>query len=715
MQRETRSLTWFRELCFGPALTGAPASTAGVPSLAAVALLAVGLSGGVCSAASDGQNGAKPQFGSWGVELAGMDRSVKPGDDFYAFVNGNWSKNSVVPPDRPYVGAAADLTILTEDRLTDVVVALATEPYESLSEDERKLRDFYDAFLDQMAIDAAGLSPVKKDLDFIAGLNTHEDVAAAMGRPDLDLAGPLGMSIAIDFKNTNRYAVMVAQAGLPMDRDYYLKEDKDVAKAREAYRKHLSQMFALANLSDPNRRAAAVYDLELKLAQAQWSDVENRNPDKLYNPMSLRELKALAPQFPWDAYVKAAGIPQSGPRGERQMIVAQLSAFPVIAKIFADTPVAVWRDYIVVHYLDTYSAFLPKAFDEETFTFFGTALQGRTQQLPRAARAAHLLGGAMGFGLGKLYVEKYFPPQAQAKIAALVDNLIKVYEADIGTLTWMSEATRAKALDKLHHLAVQVGYPAQWRDYSALVIRRDDLIGDVERANAFEWQRNLARLDQAVDREEWDAPPQTVNAQYDPSTNTLTFFAAFLQPPYFDPQADDAVNYGAIGSVIGHEISHAFDDEGSKFDSNGALNNWWTQADRRAFEAKAKMLGAQYDAYEPLPGLHVNGALTMGENIADNSGVAIALKAYHLSLGGKPATVIDGFTGDQRFFIAYAQAFRRKEREDFLRWQLLSDVHTPDAYRVIGVTRNQDAWYAAFDVQPGDKYYLPPDRRVHMW
>lgn len=706
---------WFTKPRFGQALIDAPASAAGALSLAAVLLLTVGVGGGGAATAPIGHNGGKPQFGKWGVDLAAMDKSVKPGDDFYDFVSGTWSKNAVVPPDRPYTGVTADIQILTEDRLLGIVAVLASRPYDSLSEDEKKLRDFYDAFIDQRAIDAAGLVPAQKDLDIIAGLNTHEEVAAAMGRPDLGLAGPLDMSIAIDFKNTKRYAVVVGQAGLSMDRDYYLKDDDEIAKVREAYRKHLSQMFALAGLSDPDPRAAAVYDLELKLAKAQWSDVENRNLEKLYNPMSFSELKTLTPQFPWDAYVMATGIPQSDPRGERQVIVAQLSAVPKLAEIFTETPVAVWRDYLLVHYLNANAAFLPKAFDEATFTFFGTVLQGRAEQLPRTSRAAHLLDGDMGFGLGKLYVEQYFPPPAQAKIVALVNNLIKVYEADIGTVTWMSEATRAKAFDKLHHMAVQVGYPEHWRDYSALVIRRDDLIGDVKRAKAFEWQRNLARLDKAVDRDEWDAPPQRVNAQYDPSTNTLTFFAAILQPPYFDAQADDAVNYGAIGSVIGHEISHAFDDQGSKFDSSGALNDWWTQADRKAFEAKAKMLGAQYDAYAPLPGLHVNGALTMGENIADNAGVAIALKAYHLSLGGTPAPVIDGYTGDQRFFLAYAQAFRRKEKESFLRWQLLSDVHTPDAYRVIGVTRNQDAWYEAFDVKPGDRYYLPPNQRVHMW
>ena len=683
-------------------------------AMGAGTLLAIGLFAGVTSVAT-AQNNAKPQFGTWGVDLTAMDKSVRPGDDFFVFVNGNWIKNAIVPPDRPHTGVDAEIQIMTEHRLNEIVAALAAKPYESLSDDERKLRDFYDAFLDQEAIDAAGLAPVKKSLDLIAGLHTHEDVAAAMGRPDLGFAGPFGVSIGVDPKEPNRYGVMVSQSGLAMDRNYYLKDDEDVAKVREAYRKHLSLMFTLANLSDPEGRASGVYDLELKLAQVQWSNIENRNPANLYNPMSLDELKMRAPQIPWDRYIDATGIPRSSPRGERQVIVEQLSAVPKIAAIFSATPVTVWRDYLMVHYLDAYSAFLPKTFDDATFAFFGAVLQGRAQQLPRAARAAQLLDGEMGFGLGKLYVEKYFPPTAQAKIVALVDNLIKVYDAEIGTLTWMSEATRAKALEKLHYMAVRVGYPAQWRDYSALVIRRDDLIGNIERANAFEWQRNLARLDKAVDRDEWDAPPQTVNAEYDPSTNSLEFFAAFLQPPFFDPQADDAVNYGAIGAVIGHEISHAFDDEGSQFDARGALNNWWTPADRQAFEAKASMLGAQYDVFEPLPGLHVSGALTMGENIADNVGLAIALRAYHLSLGGKSARVIDGYTGDQRFFLAYAQSYRSKEREGLLRQRLLSDVHTPDAYRVIGATRNQDEWYEAFGVKVGDRYYLPPQQRVHMW
>lgn len=686
-----------------------PKRQAGIPVLAAVAFLC-----GVANAFA-GSSDTAPKFGTWGIDLSAIDKSVKPGDDFYMYVNGAWYKNAVIPPDRVSTGVSDDIEIRTENRLKAIVAALAAKPYDSLGTDEKKLRDLYDTFTDQKAIDAAGLTPAKKDLDFIAGLKTLDDVAAAMGRPDLGLSSPLAVDIDTDPKDSNRYVVTAGQSGLPMDRDYYLNDDKALATVREAYKKHLAQMFTLAGVSDAEKRSGAVYDLEYKLAQAQWSNADSRDVDKIYNPMSFTQLKALAPQFPWDSYTQALGISQSGPSGERQVIVAQLSAVPKIAKIFAETPVTVWRDYLTVHYLDGQAAYLPKTFDDASFAFFGTVLSGSTQQLPRATRAVYFLEGRMGFALGKLYVDKYFPPEAQAKIVALVNNLIRTYDADIRTLTWMTPATRDKALDKLHHMSVQIGYPAHWRDYSSYVVKRGDLLGNVERGYVFGWHRKLVRLDKPVDRTEWPYGPETVNAANNILANALVFPAAFLQPPYFDPNADDAVNYGAIGTVIGHEISHSFDDQGSKFGPDGSLDNWWTPADRQAFDAKAKMLGAQYDAFEPLPGLHVNGALTMGENIADNAGTAIALKAYHLSLGGKPAPVLDGYTGDQRFLLALGQAWRSKEQDGALRQQILSDVHTPDKYRVIGITRNQDAWYAAFGVKPGDKYYLPPDQRVHMW
>ena len=684
---------------------------ASVAALAAMTLLC----GGAVTFAGSNSSDTAPKFGSWGIDLSAMDKSVRPGNDFFMYVNGGWYKNAVIPPDRISTGVFDAIEIGTEDRLKAIVATLAAKPYDTLGADEKKLRDLYDAFVDQKAIEAAGLTPAKADLDFIAGLKTLDDVAAAMGSPALGLDGPLALDIDTDPKDPNRYVVTAGQAGLPMNRSYYVNDDKALAAVREAYKKHLAQMFVLAGFGDADKRAVAVYDLEYKLAQAQWSDAESRDVDKIYNPMPFSQLKALTPQYPWDSYSKALGISQTGPRGERQVIVAQLSAFPKIAAIFAATPVAVWRDYLTVHYLDSRAAYLPNTFDAANFDFFGTVVAGSTQQLPRATRAVYFLQGRMGFALGKLYVDKYFPPDAQTKIVALVNNLIKTYDADIKALTWMTPATRDKALDKLHQMSVQIGYPAHWRDYSSYVVKRGDLLGNVERGFVFGWRRKLTRLDKPVDRTEWPYGPETVNAANNIQANALLFPAAFLQPPLFDPNADEAVNYGAIGAVIGHEISHSFDDQGSKFGPDGALDNWWTPADRQAFDAKAKALGAQYDAFEPLPGLHVNGALTMGENIADNAGDAIALKAYHLSLGGKPAPVLDGFTGDQRFFLSLGQAYRAKEQDGAVRQQVLSDVHTPDKYRVIGITRNQDEWYSAFDVKPGDRFYLPPDQRVHMW
>ncbi|HEX3673884.1 MAG TPA: M13 family metallopeptidase [Rhizomicrobium sp.] len=657
------------------------------------------------------------QYGTWGVELSGMDKTVRPGDDFFMYVNGTWYKNAVIPPDRSSTGSFQDLRILSETRMQEIAKGLDDKPYDQLTGEEKKLRDLYDAYTDQKQIDANGLAPAQADLDFIAHLKTPDDVAAAMGMPRLNLDGPFGIGLGINNKNSSQYAVDLGQAGLGMpDRDYYLKtDDKALAATRDAYKKYLAAMFTLAGMSDPDKRAAAVYDLEYKIADASWANADRRDTDKTYNPMSFSELKAFAPQFPWDSFFKATGIPLTAPGGERQVIVGEKSAFPKLAQIFADTPVSVWRDYLTVHYLHEYASFLPKAFDDENFVFYGTAVQGTSQQLPRAVRAAHLLDDAMGEALGKLYVAKYFPPESKAKAVELVNNLLKAYDADIRTLTWMSPATREKALNKLHHFGVKIGYPDHWRDYSSLVIKRDDLLGDAQRAQEFEWNRNLVRLDNPVDKTEWGMTPPTVNAYNNFQGNEIVFPAAILQPPFFDPNADDAVNYGGIGAVIGHEISHGFDDQGSKYGADGSLDNWWTPEDRAAFEAKTKMLGAQYDSYEPLPGLHINGAFTMGENIADNAGIAIALKAYHISLDGKKAPVLDGYSGDQRFYLAFGQIWRAKMRDGALRAQVLSNEHSPPMFRAIGATRNQNAWYAAFGVKPGDKYYLPPDQRVHLW
>jgi putative endopeptidase len=586
-----------------------------------------------------------------------------------------------------------------------------------LSVEERKLRDLYDAFEDTAAIEAAGLKPVQKDLDYLEGLKTHADVARAMASVKLSTQSIYGIGVGVDDKHPDNYSVNLLQSGLGMpDRDYYLKDDPALAKTREAYRKYLADMLALAGLSEPAARADRILALETEIAKVQWTRADRRDADKIYNPMPVSALKTLAPDFDWDAFLAETHIPLTRPDGsERQVIVAEKTAFGPLATIFKNTPVSTWRDYLVVHYLHTFAAYLPKRFDDLSFSFYGTVLGGRTQQLDRKTRGVHLLDNLIGEALGKLYVARYFPPEAKAKADALVANLLKAYEADIKTLDWMSPATREKALDKLHLFTPKIGYPTKWRDYSALAISRDDLIGDVQRASQFEWNREVARINQPVDKSEWGMTPSTINAYYNPSFNEIVFPAAILQAPFFDPKADDAVNYGGIGMVIGHEISHGFDDQGSKYDGHGVFQDWWTKEDRAAFDARTKALVAQYDAFEPLPGLHVIGANTLGENIADNAGVAIALKAYHLSLGGKPAPVLDGFTGDQRFFLSVGQIWRTKMRESAIRTQTLSNEHTVAEFRVIGPTRNQNEWYPAFGVEAGQKYYLPPDQRVHLW
>jgi putative endopeptidase len=641
---------------------------------------------------------------------------VKPGDNFFEYVNGGWLKTAVIPADRSSTGSFQDLQILSEKRMREIVDGLEARPYDQLSPEERKLRDLYDAFLDQKQIEDRGLAPVKADLDYIAHLKTRADVARAMGSVKLGTESVFNVGIGIDDKNPDAYSVNLGQSGLGLpDRDYYLLDDKALAAVRDAYKKYLVDMLTLAGLKHAEARAAKILAVETEIAKVSWKRADRRDADKIYNPMSYRDLKKLAPQFAWDAFFKEAGIPTTGPKGARQVIVAEKSAFPLIAKVFAKTPVSVWRDYLTVHYLHTYASYLPKKFDDANFAFYGTVLGGRTAQLDRPTRGVHLLDSELGEALGKVYTAKYFPPEAKAKAQALVANLLKAYEQDIKTLTWMSDATKEKALEKIREFTPKIGYPDHWRDYSAYVVARDDLVGNIQRGNLFDWNRDLKRLDDPTDRTEWGMTPPTINAYYNPSWNEIVFPAAILQPPFFDPNADDAVNYGGIGAVIGHEISHGFDDQGSKYTGKGVFETWWTADDRKNFDERTKMLVDQFDAYEPLPGLHVIGKNTLGENIADLSGLSIALKAYHLSLDGKPAPVLDGFTGDQRVFLGQGQIWRAKYRDNAIRTQTLSNEHSPAPFRVIGPTRNVDAWYDAFGVTPSDKYYLAPDQRVRLW
>ncbi|MBS0471465.1 MAG: M13 family metallopeptidase [Proteobacteria bacterium] len=648
----------------------------------------------------------------WGFDLTGMDRSVKPGDDFFEYANGAWYKRTEIPADRTSIGSFQELNILSEKRMKDIVAGIEARDRPTLTPEETQIRDLNDAFMDQKSIDTDGLKPAKTDLDRISAVKTLDDVVALMADPSLQLASIAYDGIRPDPKNSDVYVVTMTQGGLGMpNRDYYLNADNaDLAKARDAYKAYLAQMLSFVDPKDAAARAAAVYDLEATLAKAHWDSAARRDADKTYNPMTVAELSTFAPGFNWTLFFKTQGL---GP--DRKVVVRENTAFPAMAETFAKTPVAVWRDYLTIHYLHTMADYLPKAIDDADFDFYGKVIGGQSEQLPRETRAVQLIDNVLPHPFGKLYAAKYFPPASKKKAEKLVANIIAAYDADIHKISWMSDATKKKALDKLHAFTPHIGYPDVWRDYSGLVIKKDDLIGDIERSNAFEWKYNLDRIDQKVDRNEWFMTPSTVNAYYTQSFNSIFFPAAILQPPFFDPNADDAVNYGGIGVVIGHEIGHGFDDQGSKYDGQGILQSWWTADDRKAFEARTTMLGDQFDQFEPLPGMHVNGKLTMGENIGDLSGVTISLKAYHASLHGKKAPVLGGFTGDQRFFLGFAQVWRGKYTDAAMRLQLISNPHSPPHYRVLGPIRNSDAWYRAFHVKPGDKMYLPPDMRVHLW
>ena len=689
-------MTRFLAFLCGALFVAAPALLATSPALAQAAL----------------------KFGTWGVDLTSMDTSVKAGDNFFLHVNGKWLATAVIPPDRAQTGSFQDLQILSEQRLKTIVADLEKN-HGRLTGEQRKLRDLYDAFVDTAAIEARGLAPVQKDLDYLAGLKTLDDVAHAMGSVRLSTMSIYNIGVGVDDKNPDNYSVNLGQGGLGMpDRDYYLSNDEAIVKTRAAYRKYLADMMTLAGMSDVEARADRILALETEIAKVSWTRADRRDEDKIYNPMPASALKTLAPDFAWDAFLNQGegAIPLKKPDGsERYVIVAEKTAFGPLATIFKNTPVSTWRDYLIVHYLKSFASYLPKRFDDLVFSFYGTVLTGRTQQLDRQTRAMHLLDQQMGEALGKLYVARYFPPQSKAKADLLVSNLLKAYEADIQTLDWMGPATRAKALEKIHQFTPKIGYPTKWRDYTALQVAADDPVGNAQRATVFEWNRDVVRINKPVDKTEWGMTPSTINAYYNPSFNEIVFPAAILQPPFFDPTADDAVNYGAIGAVIGHEISHGFDDQGSKYDGKGVFQDWWTKEDRANFDARTAALVKQYDSYEPLPGLHVIGKNTLGENIADNAGLAIALKAYHLSLNGKPAPVIDGYTGDQRLLLSFGQVWRTKMRESAIRTQTMSNEHTVAEFRVIGPTRNMDAWYDAFGVKPGEKYYLAPADRVHLW
>lgn len=649
-----------------------------------------------------------PKYGTWGFDATGEDRSVSPGADFYRFANGTWLDKEVIPADRVRYGYSDVLYELSENRTRLMIEEAAAG--RSSDPDAGKVGAAFRAFMDQDRANRLDAAPLKPDLDAIRAETNLSDVAAVMGRENASFQSAVfDVGIGADEKAPDRYAVYIDTSGLGLpDRDYYLKPQ--YADKKAAYLAYVETELTLIGWPDAHAQAQAIVDFESRIAAAKWDRAEERDPDKTYNPMNLADLETLAPGFDFKAFMASAELP-----GVDRIIVGDNTAFPKVAAIFTGTPLETLKAWQAFHVVDAASPYLSDRFVQARFAFRNQALSGQPELAPRWKRGVRFVNGAMGEAVGRMYVARYFTPEAKAKIDALVGNVRDALAARIERVSWMSPETKAKAEAKLAQLTVKVGYPAKWRDYSALTMTDDDLYGDAERSQAFEWERQVHRLDQPVDKLEWGMTPQTVNAYYNPVNNEIVFPAAILQPPMFDPDADPAINYGGIGGIIGHELTHGYDDQGRKYDGKGRLTDWWTAEDASRFEAEAKKLGAQFDQFEIAPGVHVKGDLTMGENIADLGGVLLALDAYHASLHGKPAPVIDGLTGDQRVFLGWAQDWREKVRPDMAKQWAVSDPHSPSRFRVNGPFRNVDAWYAAFHIKPGDPLYLPPDQRVHIW
>ena len=647
--------------------------------------------------------GSPPQYGRYGVDEVGMDRSVTPGDDFYGFVNGTWSKNTPIPADKSNFGAFEVLQDLSDTRTRGLLESAAKDP-------NSKIGRAYATFLDTATIEAKGLAPIKPWLGQIAGVSSKTGYAALLAEAAHNgVNGPFGAGVGQDAKNPEAYTVSLRQAGLGMpDRDYYLSADPKLAQAKAAYVAHIARMLTLAGEPDAVARAAALVDFETGIAKVSWTRIDSRDADKTYNRMTLADLQRSAPGFDFGAWFTASGLPAD------TVIVGQPSAITGIAALIAAAPLGVLKDQLLIRSLDGFADVLPRAFDQEQFAFYGTVLSGTPQQQERWKRSVQFTGGALNDDVSKIYVARYFPPATKAAADSLVKNIITAMNVRIEKLDWMAPETKVKAHAKLAAFTPRIGYPSQWRDYGALAITGGDAFGNELRANSWAYDYNHAKLGKPIYRWEWGLAPMTVNAQANPTLVAITFPAAILQPPFFDPNADPAVNYGGIGAVIGHEMSHHFDDQGSKFDAHGRLTQWWTDADIAKFKALSARLVAQYDAYEPLPGMHVKGALTLGENSADLAGLAASYDAYHRSLGGKPARVINGMTGDQRFYLGWAQVWRRNYREANLRNRLLTDPHSPSQQRA-DIVRNMDPWYPAFGAKPGQKLTLAPADRVRIW
>ncbi|HEX8193817.1 MAG TPA: M13 family metallopeptidase [Allosphingosinicella sp.] len=646
----------------------------------------------------------RPQLGSFGFDIAGMDRAVDPGDNFYDFANGGWERATEIPADRSNYGMFTLLDDLSKTRTRAIVEEAARQP-------GSRIGDFYSSFMDEARIEQAGIQPIRPLLQRVQAIRTRADWASELGRlMRQGTTGPFAGYVATDDRIPTEMIVRLGQSGLGLpDRDYYLRNEAALTSKRDAYRGYLTQLLTLAGEQNAAARANAILAFETRLAQAHWSRVENRDDEKTYNKMTPAQLARLAPGFDFSRFLSEAGF-----GGQQNLLVSQPTAFTASARAVAATPVEVLRDYTMIRLIDDAAPYLSSNFVNAHFAYHGTALGGTPQNEPRWKRGVTLVTSAIGDDVSRIYVERHFPPEAKAEADALVRNVIQAMDRRLAGLTWMAPETRQQARAKLAAFTPKIGYPDRWRDYSSVEVSRDNLVQNIMNATRFEYERNLAKLGRPVDRSEWFMTPMEVNAYANPTWNEIVFPAAILQAPFFDANADPAVNYGGIGAVIGHEISHHFDDQGSRYDVSGALREWWTPQDRERFNALTAQLVAQYDLYEPLPGHRVQGQLTLGENIADLAGLTVAYDAYRMALGNAAAPEIDGFTGDQRFYLGWAQVWRREYREANLLNRLLTDPHSPSEQRV-AVVRNLDPWYAAYNVQPDDTLFLAPERRIRIW
>ncbi|WP_295187180.1 M13-type metalloendopeptidase [uncultured Brevundimonas sp.] len=678
------------------------------------ACIVVALTGGAASAQdasaqhSHGMAGtAHSPFGAWGFDLAGRDTSVKPGDDFNEYANGTYLRTTEIPADKSRFGPFDVLYENAQSQLKSIIETSAANP---ANENARKVGALYASFMDEAKIEQLGATPLAADLAAVKAVTDHAGMARLMGESHSGFGGSLfGIDVFEDLKNPNLNSAYLGQGslGLP-DRDYYLKPD--FAAQREAYLAYLTTTLTAIGWADPAKTAADILAFETKVADKQWTTVERRQIDKLYNPAKASDLATLAPGFDWAGFLAGAQVSDVD-----TLVLMENTAIPAIAQVFADTPIETLKAWQAFNVVDQASPYLSKAFVDARFDFRGKTLRGQPENRPRWNRGVALVDGQLGEVLAQEYVRLHFPASSKAQMEALVGNIRDAMTERLKTLDWMSEPTREQALYKMSKFGVKIGYPDKWRSYDGLELKADDLYGNVERSSAFEWAYKRGKIGKPVDPLEWGMTPQTVNAYYNPPRNEIVFPAAILQAPFFDPNADPAVNYGGIGAVIGHEITHGFDDQGRKSDGDGVLRDWWTPEDAARFEARAKVLGDIYDKLEPIPGVHVNGDLTMGENIADLGGLLLALDAYHKSLNGQPAPVIDGLTGDQRVFLGWAQVWREKSREAALKEQLTTDPHSPGPVRAATSPRNIDAWYAAFGVSPDQKEYIAPEARARIW